>query len=85
MKIVSKLFVIQATKNYGFSLVWFYGISTIIGYWMPNLVYIIISNIWFVNTFFTYAQLNDQTVLFLTIQFSICQQSLIISSIAMYH
>ena len=30
-----------------------------------------ISNIWFVNTFFRYTQSNDQTVLFLTIQFSI--------------
>ena len=30
-----------------------------------------ISNIWFVNIFCRYTQLNDQTVLFLTIQFSI--------------
>ena len=46
-------------------LVWFYGRSTIF----------YISNIWFVNSFCRYTQLNDQTVLFQTIQFSISQQS----------
>ena len=34
-----------------FGLVWFYGISTIIGYLMPNPFYTYISNIWFLNTF----------------------------------
>ena len=52
-------------------LVEFSGISTIIGYLMPNPVFTYISSIWFVNTFCRYPQLNDQTVLFLTIQFSI--------------
>ena len=36
--------------------------------------YIYISNICFVNTFSRYTQLNDQTVLFLIVQFSISQQ-----------
>ena len=30
-------------------LAWFYGISTRVGYLMPNLVYTYISDIWFVN------------------------------------
>ena len=51
---------------------------------MPNPVFTYISNIWFVNTFCRYIQLNDQTVLFLTIQFSISQQSWMVPSIAMY-
>ena len=42
---------------------------------MPNPVFTDILNIWFVNTIFRYTQLKDQTVLFLTIQFSINQQS----------
>ena len=53
-----------------FGLVWFYGISNIVGYLMPNPVFTFILNIWFVNTFCRYTQLNDQTVLF-----SISQQS----------
>ena len=52
------------------SLVWFYGISTIVGDLMPNPVFIYILNIWFVNTSCRCTQLNDLTVLFLTIQFS---------------
>ena len=40
---------------------------------------------WFVNIFCRYTQLNDQTVLFLTNQFSISQQSWMVPSIAMYH
>ena len=63
-------------------LIWFYGISVIVGYLMSNLVYInIIWYIWFVTNnsikhqSFVYRQLNDHTVLFLTIQFSISQQS----------
>ena len=35
---------------------------------MPNPVFTYILNIWFVNTFCTYTQLNDQIVLFLSIQ-----------------
>ena len=53
------------------SLVWFYGISKIIGYLMPNPIIILISNIWFANTFCRYTYLNEQIVLFLAIQFSI--------------
>ena len=34
-----------------FSLVWFYDISTIVGYSMKNLLYTYILNIWFLNTF----------------------------------
>ena len=61
-------------------LIWFglvYGIWTIVGYFMPNpvFIYIYILDIWFVNTFCRYTQLNDQTVLYLTIWFSISQQS----------
>ena len=50
------------------SLLWFYGISTIVDYLMPNAVF---TNIWFVNLFCRYIQLNDQTLLFQTMQFSI--------------
>ena len=52
-----------------------YGISTIVDYSMPNSLFTYILNIWFVNTFCRYTQLNGQTVLFLTIQFSISEQS----------
>ena len=55
---------------YGFGWVWFYGISTIVGYLIPNPVFTYISNIWFVNTFWRYTQLNDETVLFLIIHFN---------------
>ena len=34
-----------------FSLVGVYGMSTIVGYLMPNLVYTYIKYIWFVNTY----------------------------------
>ena len=54
-----------------FGLIWFYDISTIVSYLMPSPVFICILNIWFVNTFCRYIQLNDQTVLFQTIQFII--------------
>ena len=54
-------------------LVWFYDISTTVGYLMPNPVFTHILNKWFVNTFYRYTQLNDQTVPFLTIQFSLSQ------------
>ena len=52
-----------------FDLVGFYGISIIVGYLMSNPVYTYILNI-FVNSFCRHTLLNDQTVLFLTIQFS---------------
>ena len=74
-------------------LVWFYGMSTIVGYAMPNPVYTYILDIYDLETqvkkvkwfqvllcitnnsikhqSFIYSQLNDETVLFLTIQFSI--------------
>ena len=39
---------IDKDKNW-FGLVWFYGISTAIGYLMPNPVYAYIRYIWFVN------------------------------------
>ena len=34
---------------------------------------------------FVYTQLNDQTILFQTIQFSISQQNRMVPNIAMYH
>ena len=61
--------------TYESCLVWFYGIATIVGYLMPNSVFTYVFNKWLVNTFRRYTQLNDQTVLFVTIQFSICKQS----------
>ena len=51
-------------------LIGVYGISTIGGYLMPNLAFTYILSLWFVNTFCRYTQLNDETVLFQTIQFS---------------
>ena len=63
-----------------FGLVWFYGISTIVGYLMLNPVFTYIWNIWFVNTFCRYTQLNHQTILFLTIQVSISQKMLCITN-----
>ena len=53
--------------------VWFvfYDISTILGYSMPSLVFTYV--IW--KHIYRHAQLNDQTALFLTIQFSMSQQS----------
>ena len=50
-----------------FALLWFYGISTIVGYVMLNPVF---TYIWFFNTFYRYKQINDRTVLFLTVRFS---------------
>ena len=69
-KISSIFILIMWQKMFG--LVWFYSISTIVGY---LILYIHILNIWLVNAFCTYTQLNDKPVLFLTIQFSISQQS----------
>ena len=51
------------------------GNSTIVAYSTPNSAFTCILNLWFVNTFSWYTQLNEQTVLFPTIQFSISQQS----------
>ena len=62
-----------------FGLVWFYAIPIIVGYLMPNPVFTYIPNIWFLNTFFKYTQLNNQTIFILTIQFRINW------SITMYH
>ena len=61
---------IKHTEKKWFCLLWFYGISTIIGYLMSNPVFTYILDI--VNTFCRYTRLNDQTVLLLTIQFNIC-------------
>ena len=47
-----------------FGLIGFYSISTLVGYLMPNPLFIYILGIWVVNTFFRYTQLNDQTILF---------------------
>ena len=52
---------------------------------MSNLAFTYIFNIWFANSFCRYTQLNDQTVLFLMIQFYISQQSQMVPSIAMHH
>ena len=60
---------------FSIGLVWFYGISHIVGYLIQNPVFTYILNIWFLNTFCRYTQLNDQTVLFQIIKFSISQQS----------
>ena len=51
------------------------GISKIHGYLMPPPASTYILNIRFVNTFCSHKQLNDQTHLFLIIQFSINPQS----------
>ena len=53
----------------------FYGISTLVYYLIPNPVFTYILKVWFVNIFCRDTYLNDQTVLFLTIQFSVNQQS----------
>ena len=65
------------------SMIWFYGISTIVGYLMPDPFLctktIIVQTIWFIRiTGFFYTQINIKTVLLQTIQFSI--QKLFISS-----
>ena len=38
---------------------WFYGISTIVGYLIPNPFYTYILNIWFLNTFCKWYFLTD--------------------------
>ena len=65
-------------------MILFHGISTINGYFIPSPVYSYILDIWFVKHFI-YTQLNDQTILFLTIQFSISQKSWIFPRIDMYY
>ena len=54
--------VIITFEHYVYGLVWFYGISTIVGYLMPNPVFTYTFNIWFVNilliTFLNKAELN---------------------------
>ena len=54
-------------RKYWFDLVWFYNISTIVGYLMSNPVFAYIWNILFESTFYTYTLLNNPIVLFLTI------------------
>ena len=39
-----------------YGLVWFYGISNIVGYLMTNTVFTFILNVWFVGTFCRYSQ-----------------------------
>ena len=70
-----------------YDLVWFgfYGKSTIVGYLISNPVFTYILITWFINLFCRYIQLKDQTVLFLTIQFSISHQNQIVPSVAVYH
>ena len=60
----------------GCDLVRFYGISTIVGYLMPNPVFAYMLNTGFINTFCRYIKFNYQTVLFLTIQFNISHYSI---------
>ena len=67
----AKSFLYIYIKYIWFGLVGFYGISTIVGYLMPNTLYTYIINIWFLNTFCRYPLLNNQIVLFQIIQFSI--------------
>ena len=68
-----------------FGLFYCYGISTIVGYLMPNSTFTPILNIWFLNIFCRYIELNNQTVLCQTIQLSISQQSWMFLSLALYH
>ena len=56
-----------------YDLVWFYCISTLAGSLMPIPVFTYILDIQLVNISSRYTQLNDQIVLFLTIQFSLSQ------------
>ena len=61
------------------SLVWFYGLSTIVGYLIPNSFLYIqavpFQTIQFsISTVFVYTQLNVKTILFQTVQFSISTQ-----------
>ena len=55
-------------------VVWF-SFYDIDGYLMPNPVFTYILYIRSINTFSWYTQLNKQTVLFTTIEFSVSQRS----------
>ena len=88
-----KISVNAKNDSWRFGLVWFYGILSILGYLMPNLVYSFLLDIydqpnisqqsWTAPRIvmyqklsskgltYVYIQLNDHTVLFQTIQFSI--------------
>ena len=59
------------SKEDWFGLAWFYDISTVVGYQMLNPVFTHILNKPLLNTFCGYRQLNYQTLLFLTIWFSV--------------
>ena len=70
-------------------LVWFHGISTIVGYLMPNpflyILTVMFQAIQFsISIVFGYTQLNVKTVLFQAIQFSISTQFSPIWSIGCY-
>ena len=49
----------------GFGLVWFYGISNIVGYLMPNSLYTYTLNIWDLYTHFVDNILNEPKLIFL--------------------
>ena len=49
-----QIFCVLSERRIWFSLIWFYGISTIVGYLMPNPVLTYIVNIQFVKTFYRY-------------------------------
>ena len=58
MGLISKIFIClffhptyKILTPLSFRLVWFCGISSIVGYIMPNLFYTYVLNIWFLNTF----------------------------------
>ena len=74
-----------ASKFFACWLVGFYDISTFLYYLIPNIVFKYLLDIWFINTFCWYTPLNDQTWLFLKIQFSINQRSYTTPIFARYH
>ena len=82
---VSSVLYTLFLKFFWFALLCFYGMLTIVGFLISNAVLTYRLDVWFVNTFCWHKQLNDQTVLFVTIQFSISQQSQMVPSIVMYH
>ena len=49
----------------GFGLVWFYGMSNIVGYLMPNSLYTYTLNIWDLYTHFVDNILNEPKLIFL--------------------
>ena len=59
----------KSKLTFWFCLIWFGFMEYhLFGYLMPNPIFTNILDIWFVKTFCSYTQLNDQTVLFLRIQ-----------------